>query len=166
LNEQYLNSDNSFVSHRIIELCNNANRSPKTQTLFQKTIEYEELKYFGESALYYYDSRVFNNTLLVSKLKSRSCQLFDLKDFEENRGKMAVEEYRKSHPPFEFGGRRIQCLDETGMAGARYGFQLHNESNPDTYKSEEIQVSVLGYGNVGMGPFVNVTTKELESFRF
>ena len=127
------------------------NRKPKTQSLHQKDIEFEELKYFGESALYFYDSRVFTNTSLIAELKSRSCQLFNLQDFEENEGRTAVEEYRKSHPPFEFGGRRIQCLHETGMAGARYGFRLHKEHSSDTYQSEKIQASVLGYGNVGMG---------------
>jgi alanine dehydrogenase len=120
------------------------NRNPRSQNIYQKDIQLEEIKHFGNSAIYYYDSRVFTNTDLISELKSQSCQLFDLKEFEENRGRNAIEEYRETHPPFEFGGRRIQCLHETGMAGARSGFRLHEEN-------KDIRPSVLGYGNVGMG---------------
>ncbi len=31
------------------------------------------------------------------------------------------------HPPSKFGLRRIQCLHETGQAGARYGVELYNQ---------------------------------------
>jgi len=46
--------------------------------------------------------------------------------------------------------RRIQCLHETGHAGARYGVQLLNENKPalDLTKAKAV---ILGYGNVAQG---------------
>ncbi len=123
------------------------NRSPQTLTLYQKTVEFDELKGVGEKALYFYDSRFFSNVDLLKKLKSLSCEIHDFKNFKEVRGVLAIDEYRNSHEPFKLGGRRIQCLHETGMAGARYGFKLLRSMG----KEKSIQVSVLGYGNVGMG---------------
>ena len=69
--------------------------------------------------------------------------------FEKEQGYAQVLEYRKSHKPFQFGIRRIQCLHETGQAGARYGLKLLNEkSNIDNH---QVNAVVLGYGNVAQG---------------
>ncbi|MBT7768037.1 MAG: alanine dehydrogenase, partial [Bdellovibrionales bacterium] len=123
------------------------NRRPNTLTIYQSDIDFEELRHLGPDNLYLYDSREFNNQQLLEQLSSHKCQLHDLAKFVDQRGKQVVEEYRNGHPPFHFGGRRIQCLHETGMAGARYGFKLFNENS----KPGQARASVLGYGNVGMG---------------
>jgi len=127
------------------------NRNPKSHTLYQKDIELDELKHLGESTLYFYDSRVFTNSSLVAKLKSLSCLVFDLYEYAETKGMAKISEHRKSHRPFELGVRRIQCLHETGMAGARYGFHLLNKNSPNDFESKNVRVSVLGYGNVAIG---------------
>ncbi|MBW1751322.1 MAG: alanine dehydrogenase, partial [Deltaproteobacteria bacterium] len=70
--------------------------------------------------------------------------------FELEKGKEAIAEYRKSHPPFEFGLRRIQCLHETGQAGARYGIKLLKDNKLECTIADA-KVVVLGYGNVARG---------------
>jgi len=128
------------------------NRKSRTLTLYQADIHRDELNHFGRTGLYFYDSRVFKNTSLISELKSLSCQAYDLNAFVDTGGSAVVNEYHETHPPFKFGGRRIQCLHETGMAGARYGFRLLKQCSPKSLNtSDKIQASVLGYGNVGMG---------------
>ncbi|MAW06830.1 MAG: alanine dehydrogenase [Halobacteriovoraceae bacterium] len=128
------------------------NRAPKSMSVYQDSIEAKELKNFGESAVYFYDSRVFKNVQLILDLKEKKCQLFDLKEYESQGIDKIVRDYRETHPPFEFGGRKIQCLHETGMAGARYGFQLYlDKSDSIINNGSEVKASVLGYGNVGMG---------------
>ena len=46
--------------------------------------------------------------------------------------------------------RRIQCLHETGRAGARYGVELLKANKPGI-DLRQARVLVLGYGNVGQG---------------
>jgi alanine dehydrogenase len=123
------------------------NRNSKTHTLFQSDIKLDELRYFGKKSFYFYDSRNFDDAKLITELKAKECQTFDLKQFDTLKSTAAIEKYRATHPPYKFGGRRIQCLQETGMAGARYGFTLLNQAN----KYDKINACVLGYGNVGMG---------------
>ncbi|MBT7611241.1 MAG: alanine dehydrogenase [Bacteriovoracaceae bacterium] len=123
------------------------NRNSKSHSLFQVDVKLEELSHFGKRALYFYDSRNMKNERLIQELKSKDCQVYNLLDFDLTKASKAIVEYRASHPPFKFGGRRIQCLHETGMAGARYGFTLLNEAK----KIKIIDACVLGYGNVGMG---------------
>ncbi len=123
------------------------NRRPNTLTLYQADITPEEINNCGPDNIYLYDSRIFDNQQILDHLRGKKCQLHDLAEFIDQRGDKVIEEYRQDHPPFHFGGRRIQCLHETGMAGARYGFQLFRESGGN----EPATASVLGYGNVGMG---------------
>jgi len=127
------------------------NRNTNTLFIYQSDVIKEELAFFGEKSLYFYDSRIFNNPSLISYLKEKSCQLFDLVNFNEKKGKIAIKQYRASHPAFKFGGRRIQCLHETGMAGARYGFNLLKNVSLKNKIPQKANVAVLGYGNVGMG---------------
>ena len=127
------------------------NKCPHSLTLFQTNIHLDELKYFGKNGLYFYDSRIFKNNSLISELKSKGSQIYDLKVFTETKI-TTIDEYRKAHPPFQFGRRRIECLHETGMAGARYGFHLLKEGKIKEGKMfDKIKACVLGYGNVGMG---------------
>ena len=105
------------------------NRAPKSMSVYQENIKVNELKNFGESALYFYDSRVFKNVQLIAKLQEKDCQVFDLKEYEDQGIERIIRNCHETHPPFEFGGRKIQCLHETGTAGARYGFKLYKEKN-------------------------------------
>ncbi len=124
------------------------NRNPHSMRLYQRDIQLSEIMSLGKKSIYFYDSKFFTNIDLLNELDKSSCQIFDLQEFIKRRVPEVVEQYRKDHPPFEFGGRRIQCLHETGMAGARYGLKLFKENNViDTKK----KACVLGYGNVGMG---------------
>jgi len=127
------------------------NRNPKSLNLLHRDVTFEELKDIGEDTLYFYDSNNFNDDgKLIEKLKQSDAHIFDLHTFELKNGVEAVENYRKTHPPFEFGLRRIQCLHVTGQAGARYGIKLLKENKPDL-DIREAKVVVLGYGNVARG---------------
>lgn len=127
------------------------NRNPLSLNMLYSDIAFDELEYFGKSTLYFYDSGDFDDPKnLISQLKNEGCNVFDLHEFELQSGKKAIEEYRKEHEPFKFGLRRIQCLHETGQAGARYGIKLLKENKPDL-DIKEAKVVVIGYGNVARG---------------
>ena len=127
------------------------NRNPHSLNMLHKDVKFEELKETGSETLYFYDSSDFNDTNgLIEKLKETDSHVFDLYTFELENSDMAISDYRKTHTPFEFGLRRIQCLHETGQAGARYGIKLLRENKPDL-DIREAKVVVLGYGNVARG---------------
>ena len=127
------------------------NRDPHSLNMLHKDIRFEELKETGSETLYFYDSEDFNDSSgLIEKLKETDSHIFDLHEFELKNGDAAITDYRDTHTPFEFGLRRIQCLHETGQAGARYGIKLLKENKPDL-DIREAKVVVLGYGNVARG---------------
>ena len=127
------------------------NRDPRSLDLLQGNSKYEELTALGSEALYFYDSASFrDDNDILSRLKKSGCFLFDLHEFEQREGEDAIAAYRATHPPLEFGMRRIQCLHETGRAGARYGLELLRKNKPDL-DLRCARVAVLGYGNVGQG---------------
>lgn len=127
------------------------NRNPHSLNMLHKDVKFEELKETGGETLYFYDSSDFNDTNgLIEKLKETDSHVFDLYTFELENSDMVISDYRKTHTPFEFGLRRIQCLHETGQAGARYGIKLLRENKPDL-DIREAKVVVLGYGNVARG---------------
>jgi len=127
------------------------NRDPKSLNMLHTDVKFEELKEIGSDTLYFYDSEYFDDTDgIIKKLKETDANLFDLHTFELASGEVAIADYRETHPPFEFGLRRIQCLHETGQAGARYGIKLLKENKPDL-DIREAKVVVLGYGNVARG---------------
>ncbi|PCI34340.1 MAG: alanine dehydrogenase [Alphaproteobacteria bacterium] len=127
------------------------NRSPRSLQIIQPSLPFDALDATGENALYFYDSQSFNDPKgILNKLRSVNTALFDLNEFEASQGQQAINAYRESHPPSEFGLRRIQCLHETGQAGARYGLDLLSQSKPSVDK-ENIKAVILGYGNVGQG---------------
>lgn len=127
------------------------NRDPLSLNMLHENVEFSELEFVGKETLYFYDSEYFKNQKgLIEQLRDADCNLFDLHEFEIERGKEAVIEYKKEHEPFEFGLRRIQCLHETGQAGARYGIKLLKQNKPELDISEA-KVVVLGYGNVARG---------------
>ncbi len=50
----------------------------------------------------------------------------------------------------QFGKRGIQCLHETGRAGAQFGIEVLDSDPRNTWSQKDIAL-VLGYGNVAMG---------------
>ena len=128
-----------------------SNRNPYSLEILRNDVKFKELEYTGEDTLYFYDSQNFNDPhALLEKLMAVGSRTFDLHGFELDKGKEAIADYSKSHSSFEFGLRRIQCLHETGQAGARYGIKLLQENKPDCNVAEA-KVVVLGYGNVARG---------------
>ncbi len=127
------------------------NRNPQSLAVLYSDVKFEELQATGNETLYFYDGQDFNdpNTILP-QLKECDSHIFDLHAFELETGKEAIAEYRKSHPPVDFGLRRIQCLHETGQAGARYGLKVLKENKPQI-DIADAKVVVLGYGNVARG---------------
>ncbi|MBL4692239.1 MAG: hypothetical protein JKY92_02800 [Magnetovibrio sp.] len=127
------------------------NRNPRSLKILQPNLTFAELDVVGDKALYFYDSLTFTDEHgVLEALKAQGTHLFDLHEFEKEHGPKAVATYREIHPPEEFGLRRIQCLHETGQAGARYGIDLLKANKPDLNIANANAV-VLGYGNVGQG---------------
>ncbi|MEA2114953.1 MAG: alanine dehydrogenase [Thermodesulfobacteriota bacterium] len=127
------------------------NRNPYSLEILYTDVTFAELKKTGKETLYFFDSQDFSDANgILEKLKALGSHLFDLHIFELKKGKEAIAEYRESHPPFKFGLRRIQCLHETGQAGARYGIKLLKENKPEITIADA-KVVVLGYGNVARG---------------
>ena len=127
------------------------NRNPYSLNLLHKDVKFEELKETGSQTLYFYDSDDFDDSnRLIEQLGQNNSNIFDLHEFELESGDAAISEYRETHTPFKFGLRRIQCLHETGQAGARYGIKLLKENKPQL-DIGEAKVVVLGYGNVARG---------------
>jgi len=135
--------------HSAIRRC--GNRNPGSLQIIQPTLAVEELNAVGPGALYFYDSRNFEDRHgILAKLKKDGTHIFDLYEFAQQYGEKTIAAYRASHPPAEFGLRRIQCLHETGQAGARYGVKLLQENKP-TLDIVNAKAIVLGYGNVAQG---------------
>jgi len=127
------------------------NRNPYSLEILYEDVKFQELKENGKNTLYFYDGKNFSDTnTVLEKLKQCGSHIFDLHAFELEKGKKAIADYRESHPPFDFGLRRIQCLHETGMAGARYGLELLKKNKPEITIADA-NVVVLGYGNVARG---------------
>ncbi|MCF6300255.1 MAG: alanine dehydrogenase [Proteobacteria bacterium] len=127
------------------------NRDPYSLKMLHKNIRFDELEHVGGNSLYFYDSTGFDDPNgILAKLNQTGSHLFDLHKFKAEESKQSIAAYRKSHPPFEFGLRRIQCLKETGQAGARYGIELLKNNKPNL-NIDKAKVVLLGYGNVGQG---------------
>ncbi|GAW96740.1 MULTISPECIES: alanine dehydrogenase [Colwellia] len=127
------------------------NRSPRSLQVIQPSLAFEELEATGTNALYFYDSKSFKDPQgILQKLRALKTHTFDINDFEIKQGQQAITDYQASHPPAQFGLRRIQCLHETGQAGARYGMGLLADHKP-SIKKANIKAVILGYGNVAQG---------------
>jgi len=126
------------------------NRDPKSLKLVRGDTDFADIEATGSDCLYFYDSRTLENPSLLANLKESGCHLFDLASFVQEHGEQAKTDWSAEHPSFEFGLRRIQCLHQTGQAGARYGLRLLKENKPEL-ELAKAKVAVLGYGNVGQG---------------
>lgn len=137
-----------------------ANLSPARLSLYQPTAEGYKVAEEAGADLVVSDTADFPELqavfekqagLLGSTADPATARLFDLKRFREERGAQAIAYYKSVHTPPAKGLRRIQCLHETGRAGAGYGFRLLREESALGLSGAETRASVLGYGNVGMG---------------
>ena len=147
--------------HSSIRRC--GNRNPRSLRIIQPTLSYEELDAVGANALYFYDSQIFEDRHgVLPKLKNAGTHVFDLQDFKRRHGEDAIAAYRASHPPSDFGLRRIQCLHETGQAGARYGARLLKEHKP-SIDIRNAKAIVLGYGNVAQGALHELHTQGIKT---
>ncbi|MEV4432489.1 hypothetical protein [Streptomyces sp. NPDC049585] len=75
-------------------------------------------------------------------------------ELDEMAARLSVEEVdrdRAHHRLQAYGRRRIECLHETGRAGARFGIALALRQNPALGTPARIRTAVLGYGNVAFG---------------
>jgi alanine dehydrogenase len=127
------------------------NRNPFSEQVIQPTLSFEDLNAVGPEALYFYDSPNFEDRQgILTKLKNNGTHIFDLHEFEQQYGEQAIDAYRASHPPVKIGLRRIQCLHETGQAGARDGVELLKKNKP-ALDIANAKAVVLGYGNVAQG---------------
>jgi len=131
------------------------NRNTKTLKILNENVTIQELEKYNaldERSVYFYDSNLFKDKEGIINFLSRlDVSLVDLAKYESLNGKNAIAEYRDTHPPFKLGMRKIQCLHETGMAGARYGYKLMIEESKKHVETQNIVATVIGYGNVGMG---------------
>lgn len=133
----------------IRRLCN---ESPKTMAILPGDSTTAESDTLGPYSVYIYDSQTFvDPNKVVTHLIKNDCHVYDLRYFINNFGANAINYYRQTNPPPPSGLRRIQCLHETGRAGARYGLKLVLEHTKIAKAARDITVVVLGYGNVGMG---------------
>jgi alanine dehydrogenase len=142
-----------------------SNRNPRSMYAIQPDTCFADLNAVGDTALYIYDSAHWADTGdLLPQLQAAGCHLFDIAAFEAKEGPAAVASYKASHAPLEFGLRRIQCLHETGMAGARYGVELLRQNKPDL-DIKDARVIVLGYGNVGQGAIHELYDQGIKNIR-
>jgi len=127
------------------------NRNPRSLQIIQPDLSFDELDAIGANALYFYDSQSFNDPHnILAQLQEQGTHLFDLHKFEREQGQQSVDDYTADHTPVKFGLRRIQCLHETGQAGARYGMDLLKKNKPSLDIST-CKAVILGYGNVAQG---------------
>jgi len=138
------------------------NRDPRSLKVLSPDIATASLDLEKSNSLYIYDSRIFKRQGLIASLRKAGELVLDLAQYEANDGEQAVAEYRVNHPPREFGLRRIQCLHETGMAGARYGLKLLRANKPQL-DITKAKVAVLGYGNVGQGAIHELNDQGIEN---
>ncbi|WP_299344341.1 hypothetical protein [uncultured Maritalea sp.] len=134
------------------------NRDPRSLKVIHSDASIEQLDATGPTALYFYDSASTTSDHLIEHLKQTHPNLFDLVDYEKNHGQTAIEKWRETHPPLPFGLRRIQCLHQTGQAGARYGLELLAQNKPNL-DVQNAKVVVLGYGNVAQGAMRELSDK-------
>lgn len=127
------------------------NRNPKSLTIIQSDGVEELLPTSSQQTVLFYDSLASLSSKLKEQINDFRGYSLNLGDFERERGAAKIAEYRESHPVFHLGLRRIQCLHETGRAGARFGLSLLAQKSKLALKPEEAKVAILGYGNVGMG---------------
>ncbi len=126
--------------------------NPSSLTLHPVDVTIEELGPLSRNSIIVYDSKIYKNHLsLIDQVTKKSARYYDVHPFVDEHGYEALKYYRTVNSAPKFGKRKIEALHETGRAGARYGLKLLKEESLKQKSPPEVTVTVLGYGNVGMG---------------
>ncbi|MCF6776199.1 hypothetical protein L3V83_06385 [Thiotrichales bacterium 19X7-9] len=143
-----------------------SNRNPRSLTILQDDFNLDKIPSIDGNCLFFYDSETFNQPQqlsLIEYLKQTKANIFNLSEFEKIQGEDKVNQYRQSHEPFLLGKRRIECLHQTGQAGARFGLKLLNEQSQK--QSHLVNAIVLGYGNVAQGAIDELYQKGVKNIQ-
>jgi alanine dehydrogenase len=128
------------------------NHNPKNLVLHHVNGNIKDLGELNEQIRVVFDSTTIQDApTLIKELKKHNVRYYDVNEFIIQHGDQALKYYRHVNPAPEFGKRKIEALHETGRAGARYGLELLATKSSKALNPEEATVTVLGYGNVGMG---------------
>jgi hypothetical protein len=76
--------------------------------------------------------------------------LINLQDYERERDQYS-QRYLQTQQKSPLGKRRVECLNETGISGARYGFDLLENVSPRALSPDQVNVVIFGYGHVARG---------------
>ena len=125
--------------------------NPKTIQILADDIELEKLDFTKEESIFYYDSLDEKNEKLVNYIEAQERFVFSMEKYAQKHGKLALEFVKSTHFGTGRMFRRIQCLHETGRAGAKYGVSLLLNETKKVKEAKDINVVVLGYGNVATG---------------
>ncbi len=128
------------------------NHSPKSLILHHVDGNIDDLGELNNQIRVVFDSTTISDAPhLIETLEAHNVRYYDVHKFVVEHGEEALMYYRHVNPAPKFGKRKIQALHETGRAGARYGLKLLQEESPKKMPPQDAIVTVMGYGNVGMG---------------
>lgn len=128
------------------------NHNPHSLVLHHVDGNVEDLGSLNEQIRVVFDSSTIKDApSLISTLEGHNVRYYDVNEFVEQHGQEALKYYRHVNPAPEFGKRKIEALHETGRAGARYGLELLQSKSKKAMPADAATVTMLGYGNVGMG---------------
>lgn len=125
--------------------------NPKTIHILADDISLDKLNFTREESIFYYDSPNEKNTTLVDFIESKERFVFSMEKYAQKHGPKALEFIKSTEGGKGRPFRRIQCLHETGRAGAKYGVSLLLNETKKVKEAKDINVVVLGYGNVATG---------------
>ncbi len=91
---------------------------------------------------------------MIAVALSSSCRtagIHVLDDIASEISSSDIDEYQTKYPHRIHVKRKIQCLHETGRAGALFGINLVMKQGRNVRTPADIKVAVMGYGNVAFG---------------
>ncbi|MBD64790.1 MAG: alanine dehydrogenase [Halobacteriovoraceae bacterium] len=130
-----------------------ANLNPKSVTLYPE----------NEQANAKINSKTNPSQIILSQ-ETEIESNFNLKKYKTEKGKLTLEYAKMVQREPKRLFRKIQCLHETGQAGAQYGLDLFLQQHPEK-KSSDIKVVVIGYGNVAAGAIDQVLSQNVHSVK-
>jgi len=125
--------------------------NPKTIQILSSGIALEKLDFTKEESFFYYDSLSNHSESLLKHLEAKERFVFNMEKYAQEHGEKALDFVKSTHIGTGRLFRRIQCLHETGRAGAKYGVSLILNETKKVKEAKDINAVVLGYGNVAMG---------------
>ncbi len=142
------------------------NHHPKSLILHHIDGKIKDFGTLNDKIRVVFDSTTIANApFLIKTLEENNIRYYDVHKFVSNHGEEALLYYRQVNPAPKFGKRKIQALHETGRAGARYGLKLLSEESIKKIQSKDAIITVLGYGNVGMGAIDECYRKGVKTIR-